>query len=779
MDLNAFLTPVGFSSLLGQLVSAENEQRKQAEAVFEQVKQQQPEACAGNLLAALRSAPEVEHRSFAAIMLRKVLVTDHQNIWGSISPSMQSNIKVELLKAVQEEQQKTVVRKVCDTVAELGAELADEEAPGATQWPELIPFMFQCVQSGQPTLMESGLLVLGLLSQCMPEAFKPQLPALVTGLGVCLSHAVRDVQLAALRASSLFIQAMDEPSERDKFQGLLEPMLACLGTTLNAGDESSAQEALEMLIEVAEAHPRFLRKSLNGVVGAMLSIARADALEAATRSLAAEFLVTLCEARDKAPGMMRKLPNFTPSLFETLMLFLLDVEDDPLWHQADDDKYEDEGAGELYNFAQDVAISLGGNAIVPSAGSLLPAWLADPDWRKRHVDMCIKGLTDPSPKVRWGACQALGQMCTDLGPTIQEKAHHGKKLVQEGALTALASVADASQTLFVKYYNTVMPLLLSILVNANDKTHRLLRGKALECISLVGMAVGKDRFREDAAKVLQFLQQLQQTEMEADDPTLGYMLQAGARLCKCLGNEFIPYLSIVMPPLIKSATIEPDITIRDAENEDDDDEDEDIEHIPMGDKMVSIRTSSLEEKATACNMLCCYADELKEGFMPYVKPVADIMVPLLKFWFHEEVRRAAVQTLPELVRSAALCVEKGNLNGVDANVMKQLVDYVWPAMMDALGKEPDADVQGTMMESICEIVELVEPTMLSQEQVASAFTRFGRILRDAEQRRSERLKRQATEDFDQVSVLFDAGCWVCASSSRCSPALGAYEAPHV
>ena len=36
--------------------------------------------------------------------------------------------------------------------------------------------------------------------------------------------------------------------------------------------------------------------------------------------------MTLCEARDKAPGMMRKLPNFTPSLFETLMLFLLDVE---------------------------------------------------------------------------------------------------------------------------------------------------------------------------------------------------------------------------------------------------------------------------------------------------------------------------------------------------------------------------------------------------------------------------------------------------------------------
>ena len=42
-------------------------------------------------------------------------------------------------------------------------------------------------------------------------------------------------------------------------------------------------------------------------------------------------------------------------------------------------------------------------------------------------------------------------------------------------------------------------------------------------------------------------------------------------------------------------------------------------------------------QVTACNMLCCYAEELREGFLPYVQPVTEIMVPLLKFWFHEEV----------------------------------------------------------------------------------------------------------------------------------------------
>lgn len=45
------------------------------------------------------------------------------------------------------------------------------------------------------------------------------------------------------------------------------------------------------------------------------------------------------------------------------------------------------------------------------------------------------------------------------------------------------------------------------------------------------------------------------------------------------------------------------------------------ETLYVGDRKISIRTSVLEEKATACNMLCCYADELEAGFFPYVEQV--------------------------------------------------------------------------------------------------------------------------------------------------------------
>ena len=58
------------------------------------------------------------------------------------------------------------------------------------------------------------------------------------------------------------------------------------------------------------------------------------------------------------------------------------------------------------------------------------------------------------------------------------------------------------QEQFQKYYDAVMPYLKTILINATDKANRMLRAKSMECISLVGMAVGKSKFRDDAKQVI-------------------------------------------------------------------------------------------------------------------------------------------------------------------------------------------------------------------------------------------------------------------------------------
>ena len=69
----------------------------------------------------------------------------------------------------------------------------------------------------------------------------------------------------------------------------------------------------------------------------------------------------------------------------------------------------------------------------------------------------------------------------------------GTKLVLEQVVTTLASVADTAEEKFVTYYDRFMPCLKYIVQNANTAELKLLRGKTIECISLIGLAVGAEK----------------------------------------------------------------------------------------------------------------------------------------------------------------------------------------------------------------------------------------------------------------------------------------------
>ncbi|KAJ6961194.1 importin-5-like [Populus alba x Populus x berolinensis] len=819
--------PSQFEILISSLMSSSNETRSQAELLFNLAKQHDPNSLSLKLAQLLQFSPHLDARAMSAVLLRKLLTRDDSYLWPRLSLQTQSSLKSILLACLQQESVKSITKKLCDTVSELASGILPDNG-----WPELLPFMFQCVTSDSVKLQESAFLIFAQLSQYIGESLVPYIKELHGVFLQCLGSSTNfDVKIAALNAVINFIQCLNNTSERDRFQDLLPSMIRTLTEALNNGNEATAQEALELLIELAGAEPRFLRRQLVDVVGSMLQIAEAEGLEEGTRHLAIEFVITLAEARERAPGMMRKLPQFISRLFAILMSMLLDIEDDPAWHSAEN---EDEDAGETSNYSMGqecldrLAISLGGNTIVPVASEQLPAYLAAPEWQKHHaalialaqiaegcskvmlknleqvVTMVLNSFYDPHPRVRWAAINAIGQLSTDLGPDLQNQYHqrvlpalaaamddfqnprvqahaasavlnfsenctpeiltpyldgvvskllvllqNGKQMVQEGALTALASVADSSQEHFQKYYDAVMPYLKTILVNANDKANCMLRAKSMECISLVGMAVGKDKFRDDAKQVMDVLMSLQGSRMESDDPTISYMLQAWARLCKCLGQDFLPYMSVVMPPLLQSAQLKPDVTITsaDSDNDIDDTDDESMETITLGDKRIGIKTSVLEEKATACNMLCCYADELKEGFFPWIDQVAPTLVPLLKFYFHEEVRKAAVSAMPELLRSAKLAVEKGLAQGRNESYIKQLSDYIIPALVEALHKEPDTEICANMLDALNECLQ-ISGTFVDENQVRSIVDEIKLVITASSSRKRERADRAKAEDFD-------------------------------
>eukprot|EP00879_Flechtneria_rotunda_P032117 GHRR01035274.1.p1 GENE.GHRR01035274.1~~GHRR01035274.1.p1 ORF type:complete len:211 (+),score=79.96 GHRR01035274.1:166-798(+) len=189
--------PANFELLVQQLLSTDNDSRQQAERVYEALKAH-PDACLELLLRTMRQSEKLEHRSFCAIMLRKALTQSEPNIWTNSSPQMQATIKSELLKALVEERENTVVKKVCDTVSELAADLLDKSA-----WPEILPALQAMIISATPATMQAGLLILANLATYSTQHLRPALPGLQPLLGQCLAHQSIDVQVGML-ADRLF-----------------------------------------------------------------------------------------------------------------------------------------------------------------------------------------------------------------------------------------------------------------------------------------------------------------------------------------------------------------------------------------------------------------------------------------------------------------------------------------------------------------------------------------------------------------------------------------------
>ncbi len=120
--------------------------------------------------------------------------------------------------------------------------------------------------------MESALRIFADLAGFIMPVLVPHVNVLREQLARCMSHQETDVKIAGLSATTSFIRELDEDSDRNKFQDLIPVMLQTVSNILSTEEQDSAEEALEAFIEIAEAHPTFLRRQLDVVVNNMLQV---------------------------------------------------------------------------------------------------------------------------------------------------------------------------------------------------------------------------------------------------------------------------------------------------------------------------------------------------------------------------------------------------------------------------------------------------------------------------------------------------------------------------
>merc|ERR1719187_2808426 len=231
--------------------------------------------------------------------------------------------------------------------------------------------------------------------------------------------------------------------------------------------------------------------------------------------------------------------------------------------------------------------------------------------------------------------------------------------------------------------------------------------------------------------------------MEADDPQISYMISAWARMCKIIGKDFVQYLGVVMPPVLKAAQIKPEVALLDSDDpqQEVDENEEGWEFVNLGEQQkFGIKTAGLEDKSTACQMLVHYARELKDGFSEYTEEVVKIMVPLLKFYFHDTVRVTAAESLPHLLECAKF---KGE------DYLREMWTYICPELLTSIEREPEEAVVPEMMESFAKCVEVVPVGFITDEY----FTQLAQITRDKLQkhmeRQAERMGKRKDEDYDE------------------------------
>ena len=220
-------------------------------------------------------------------------------------------------------------------------------------------------------------------------------------------------------------------------------------------------------------------------------------------------------------------------------------------------------------------------------------------------------------------------------------------------------------------------------------------------------------------------------------------------MCRVLVQDFVPYLPGVMPPLLQIAAAKADVQLLDDEEQlEQVEQDEGWELVPLKGKIIGIKTSALEDKNTAIELITIYAQTLEAAFEPYViETMEKIAIPGLAFFFHDPVRVSSAKLIPQLLNS----YEKAHGDGHPgfAAMWNSTADKI----IEILSAEPTIDTLAEMFQCFYESVEVAGKNSLTPEHMQAFIQSSKSSLEDYQTRVKNRLEERAEADDGEDDTL--------------------------
>lgn len=448
-----------------------------------------------------------------------------------------------------------------------------------------------------------------------------------------------------------------------------------------------------------------------------------------------------------------------------------------------------------------------------------------------HVDemakLLIAYVDHPHPRVQYTALHAIGQLANDQAPRFQEEWHKtvmpvflrkmdcqidriasmamsafvsfgeelddtlmtgyapdfmqklvtrlqttGHRMVQEEAITSIAVVAGVIGDKFSQFYDQIMPLLKQFVIKSTNAKECRLRGKAFECMSLLGVAVGREKFKPDVEEVMFEMMKVPDDENDPEQLQREYIKEASERICKCMKEDFKPFLPMLLPTIFQSLKVESEAQPAPAAsnpmtNADDSDEDT---YINKEGKMVKVHTDKFDECTQSVELLGSFCREMGGSYFDWIPQTAEALLPFLSSsevnMLNDDARREAFQTWAGLIKSARIgATERGQEPILVMELLRTFLKHSLQLVVD----EEDAETVSDAADGIKECLKNAGPGVLSAEEVPQmtrqllalmdkSFARTAQLEKDKNQSLTGTPQELQDEDEDDDEETDEENC---------------------
>jgi len=757
------MTVTAIENVLQSCLSADNATRQQAENSLTNSITQNPQQAVSMLAEALGSKNETI-RGMAAVLIRKKIVSDAAK-FQVVDDNTKKHLMMLVLKQLESEINDQARKKLGDLIVELA--VVHEGT-----WNDLTKTLLSLVNTSSSS-QETALYILGELAAQMSMNAK-DLETFVSLAGQNFSNTKRDVQMEALIMFGKCVCAMNA-TEAVKYQSVVPSILQLLTSLLQEGDESNAQKLLQALIEIASASATFYGQQVNDVAKICLALSTEGKFDSGTKTLGLEILCTILESE---PQMVRKNKLFLDNTIRICLNLMLCIEEDSDWDNSYcesvvDDETFDAGQVGLNRLSENINAKKFLPVLMPKLEELMQG----KDWRMRHAGFIamaqccelfhenrqnkdllfqsiVNGMKDVHYRVRFSAIHCLGIMCSDFGTKfvnnyssnildifeagIDDKEHpriqagsaicvvnyaekvaskllrprleqllnklfnllnQHQKFVQENALSAVSECAENSKDHFVKYYDTFTAHLMRILQHALGEEYIPLRLEALRCLTHIGEAVGSKTFNNHAVQAMQISLPI----IEQDGVEVVQILDSWTRIFQTCPEGMAPFMNQVSQVAFKYGS--QSVKLEEWDSDDD---------VELNDRDEPVNAGSVEEKVAAINLLFAVVNYSKGQATSFVKPAADILIPLIDDPKDNSIQEAASECLPGLI--VCLCdALKNGVGGVTNEDIKCLFNLVLSKVTRRMPLEEAPS-------SLCSFATCIEKCLKTNKDLTKTIT---------------------------------------------------------